>query len=246
VKESAIDKKKMDDAMRKEIVEYLLKGIREALDSSADPKRDREQIEEDGNLFGAFLGKIKQLFTRDEQEDADSLRDSILGEYKRNNPNIRKVNLTERKSIMREAIREKAFKLPLDNQKIDDEFILDRYVAQNFGDGIRFVSLGQKIFQNLRILHNIADTDIKNLFSIKNLNAGKLKVKLQSGKGGAFFVKPEEGKFLLKSINEEEYEVVKTILADLYMHYLTYDNSYINPIYGCYALYLSEGNEIEP
>eukprot|EP00826_Nyctotherus_ovalis_P045656 TRINITY_DN5075_c0_g1_i4.p1 TRINITY_DN5075_c0_g1~~TRINITY_DN5075_c0_g1_i4.p1 ORF type:complete len:377 (-),score=74.95 TRINITY_DN5075_c0_g1_i4:390-1520(-) len=39
---------------------------------------------------------------------------------------------------------------------------------------------------------------------------------------------------------------MRNILPDLYMHYLSYPSSFINPIYGCYELYLSETGEIEP
>ena len=119
-----------------------------------------------------------------------------------------------------------------------NEFIYeDVKIAENkeFNSGVKFVSLGPRVFQNLRNLHNVDEDDIMTLFSVGNLTSKKLKVKLQSGKGGAFFVFPETGKYLIKSINEEEYEVMKNILADLYMHYLTYPASFINPIYGCYA-----------
>ena len=74
----------------------------------------------------------------------------------------------------------------------------------------------------------------------------KLTVKLQSVKGGAFFIFPDNVNYLIKSINSQEYQVMKEILPDFYMHYLKYPSSFINPIYGCYALYLSESNEIEP
>ena len=108
------------------------------------------------------------------------------------------------------------------------------------------MSLGPRVFQNLRSLHSVDDNDITSLFSVSNLLKGKLSVKLQSGKGGAFFVFPENGSYIIKSINKEEYKVMKTILPDLYMHYLSYPSSFINPMYGCYALYLSERGEIEP
>ena len=130
-----------------------------------------------------------------------------------------------------------------------NEFLFDDERASRISDqsiGVKFVSLGPKVFQNLRNLHSIDENDIITLFSVSNLLQKKLKVKLQSGKGGAFFVFPENGRYLIKSINEEEYGVMKTILADLYMHYLSYPTSFINPIYGCYALYLSESGEIEP
>ncbi len=130
------------------------------------------------------------------------------------------------------------------------EFIFDdeRGRDSELGSGIRFVSLGPRVFQNLRSLHGVEENDLLGIFSVSNLLQKKLRVKLQSGKGGSFFVLPEngQGQYLIKSINAEEYEVTKTILGDLYMHFLNYPASFINAIYGCYALYLSETDEFEP
>lgn len=138
--------------------------------------------------------------------------------------------------------------MTVDASKLTNEFIFenDRSPRTSEIGGVKFVSLAPKIFQNLRSLHSVDENEIITLFSVGNLAQKMLNVKLQSGKGGAFFVLPKDGKYLIKSINEEEYEVMKTISADLYMHYLQYPSSFINPIYGCYALYLSESNEIEP
>ena len=139
--------------------------------------------------------------------------------------------------------------MPVDTNRMGNEFIFDdeRFLNDNeINSGIKFVSLGPRVFQNLRRLHSLDENDIINLFSVSNLLKGKLRVKLQSGKGGAFFLFPENGNYLIKSINSQEYQVMKEILPDFYMHYLKYPSSFINPIYGCYALYLSESNEIEP
>eukprot|EP00826_Nyctotherus_ovalis_P011048 TRINITY_DN12885_c0_g1_i13.p1 TRINITY_DN12885_c0_g1~~TRINITY_DN12885_c0_g1_i13.p1 ORF type:complete len:413 (+),score=134.98 TRINITY_DN12885_c0_g1_i13:1472-2710(+) len=130
-----------------------------------------------------------------------------------------------------------------------NEFLFDdenHYRDSEVNSGVKFVSLGPGVFQNLRSLHCVDENDLTNLFSVSNLLKEKLKVKLQSGKGGAFFVFPEEGAYLIKSINGQEYEVMKEILPELYIHFLKYPSSFINPIYGCYALYLSESGEIEP
>jgi hypothetical protein len=50
-------------------------------------------------------------------------------------------------------------------------------------------------------MHNVTDDDILSVFSVSNLLQNKLKVKLQSGKGGSFFIVPESGKFMIKSIS---------------------------------------------
>jgi len=141
------------------------------------------------------------------------------------------------------------FKLVVDQSRMGNEFLFDD--DSKFGDnevnsGVKFISLGPRVFQNLRSLHCVDENDLTNLFSVSNLLKKKLRVKLQSGKGGAFFVFPEEGSYLIKSINAQEYEVMKEILPELYMHFLRYPSSFINSIYGCYALYISESGEIEP
>ena len=247
--DSAIDKKKMDDAMRNEIVEYLLKGIRASFVAYTNAKHGEESSEEERGFMSSFFKRLYGFFCRhakDEEAEYESKKSLMLESLRENNSNLKRLNLIESHAIKKEAVREQTFNLSLDSQKIDNEFIYEHHDAPTFGSGIRFVSLGQKVFQNLRVLHDISDDDILSLFTRANLLQRKLKVKLQSGKGGAFFILPEKGKYLIKSINNAEYHVMKTILAELYMHYLTYKNSYINPIYGCYALYLSEGNEIEP
>jgi hypothetical protein len=130
-----------------------------------------------------------------------------------------------------------------------NEFLFDdenKFRDSEVNSGVKFISLGPRVFQNLRSLHCVDENDLTNLFSVSNLLKGKLRVKLQSGKGGAFFVFPEEGNYLIKSINAQEYEVMKEILPELYMHFLRYPSSFINSIYGCYALYISESDEIEP
>jgi len=112
-------------------------------------------------------------------------------------------------------------------------------------EGIRFISMAPKIFASLRQLHGIDEEEIAKLFDVKNLENRFLKVKLQSGKGGAFFVVPKKGRFMIKAINEEEYDVMAESLADYYTHFLKH-HSFITPIYGCYALYLSDYDEIKP
>eukprot|EP01022_Parablepharisma_sp_SALTPOND_P032083 TRINITY_DN827_c0_g1_i2.p1 TRINITY_DN827_c0_g1~~TRINITY_DN827_c0_g1_i2.p1 ORF type:complete len:1944 (+),score=85.16 TRINITY_DN827_c0_g1_i2:3283-9114(+) len=262
--DAAMNKKTMDDAMRNEIVEYLLKGIRRSIISYTNPKVGSESIEEEDE--GIFKRILKALFGRcirgfDDEDEFKEYRRTVPSNLAAGNGQTLKcVNLVEKRTIIREAKREvslaqyyalkqQVFKLSVDTNRMGNEFLFDDERASKIGElssGVKFVSLGPKVFQNLRNLHSVDENDIISLFSVSNLLQKKLRVKLQSGKGGAFFVFPEDGRYLIKSINEEEYGVTKTILPDLYMHYLSYPSSFINPIYGCYALYLSESNEIEP
>ncbi len=242
--DAGMNKKVMDDAMRNEIVEYLLKGIRRSIVSCSSAKKGLDDAEERAGCAKRFLKTICGCCVGGSDE---RVRTSSIAE----DPSIfKRVSLIERKCIVKEARREQVFRIPLDNRRMGNEFIFDDDSSSGGKDSgskdIKFVSLGPKVFQNLRSLHNVNENDIMSLFSVTNLVKNKLKVVLQSGKGGSFFVIPENGKYLIKSINEGEYRVMKTILADLYVHYLAYPASYIDPIYGCYALFLSEANEIEP
>jgi hypothetical protein len=227
LEDPGMNKKVMDDSLRNEIVEYLFKGIRRSMVSFSNYRQSACDTDD------SDLGTPKELLDSDLKEELSFIKDSSV---------LRKVGLIDKKEIIKEAKREQVFKIPLDNYRISNDDNTNEYQSR----AIKFISLGSKVFQNLRSLHNINDDDIMSLFSIKNLNDKKLEVILQSGKGGSFFIIPKNGQFLVKSIKKSEYNIMKTILAYLYIHYLTYPNSCINPIYGCYELHLSENDEIEP
>eukprot|EP00826_Nyctotherus_ovalis_P007745 TRINITY_DN11977_c0_g1_i4.p1 TRINITY_DN11977_c0_g1~~TRINITY_DN11977_c0_g1_i4.p1 ORF type:complete len:840 (+),score=250.74 TRINITY_DN11977_c0_g1_i4:109-2520(+) len=224
LEDPGMNKKIMDDSLRNEIVEYLFKGIRRSLISYSSYKQNILDTED------SDVGSASML-----------MKDSSV---------LRKVGLIDRKEILREAKREQILKIPLDNYRMamnTPHSFADEDTGE-FHDSrtIKFVSLGPKVFQNLRSLLNVNDDDIMSLFSIKNLNENKLQVVLQSGKGGSFFIVPNNGQFIVKSINKSEYSVMRTILGELYIHYLACPGSCVNPVYGCYALHLSENDEIEP
>ncbi len=247
--DSSLSKITVSEALREEIVEYLLKGIRKSVSmyiglGSAKDVGDDEEISCTSRLARFFCG----CCCKSEPEDLGEINtksvaggSSLIGQGAIN----RKVKLTNRGAIHREAKRELEMVMPTGEGQAKSEFVLADEASEE-ANGIRFVSLGPKIFENLRELHNIDSKEIVTLFSEENLQKKKLKVKLQSGKGGAFFVIPTKGSFLIKSINEEEYDVMSTILADYYIHYLTHPTSFITPFYGCYALYLSSTSDIKP
>ena len=135
--------------------------------------------------------------------------------------------------------------LPTKDRSSSCDFVFERQNSE-CAEGIKFLVLAPRIFRNLRQLHKITSSMITDIFSPKCLQENKLKIKLQSGKGGAFFVIPVKGNFLIKSINTEEYYVMQTIISDYYVHFVNSSSTYIAPIYGCYALKLFDNEEIEP
>jgi hypothetical protein len=209
----------MNDALREEIAEYLLKGMNKSVNA----------------ILRIDIVREKTTSLRIKND----LKESVLGQAA-----IQKVNLVSKAAIARAAKEELPMIIAAENQ-LSDIFVFEDERNED-DEGIRFVELGPKIFENLRKLHNVSAESITNLFSVRNLHAGRLKVKLQSGKGGAFFITPIEGNYLIKSITAEEYDVMGSILFDYYIHFANCPSTYINPIYGCYALRLSDTEEIEP
>ena len=107
--DAAMNKKTMDDAMRNEIVEYLLKGIRRSIISYTNPKAGGPIEEEGESIFKKILRALFGRWIRSLNNDDES------GEYRRNASSnivtgssviLRGVNLVEKKSIIREARRE--------------------------------------------------------------------------------------------------------------------------------------------
>ena len=98
----------------------------------------------------------------------------------------------------------------------------------------------------MRLMHNVGEHHLLEVFSISNLLQEKIQVKLQSGKGGAFFIIPDDRKFMIKSIAHKEFEIFKLLLADYYNFFLMNPTSFITPIYGLYSLKVTKYNAVEP
>lgn len=225
-------KENMNEALREEVAEYLLKGISKSLNAVHTLETVREIRDEEETTCCCCIGTgIKS---------ENTLKNSVLAETA-----MAKVNLFSRAAIARAAKEELPMVLPTRRDADDSRFLLEDEDNEDV-EGIRFVALGPRIFDNLRRLHNITTEQIASLFSVRNLREGKLKVKLQSGKGGAFFVVAVDGRFLIKSISSDEYDLMRSILPEYYAHFANCPSSYMSAMYGCYALQLADNEEIEP
>jgi hypothetical protein len=102
VEEGGMNKKTMDDAMRNEIVEYLLKGIRKSLISYVDLNGKEFPREEKGVLHKIFMLLFGSCFKED--ESADNLMRSVCSDLEAGNADMFKhVTLINKKAIVREA-----------------------------------------------------------------------------------------------------------------------------------------------
>lgn len=101
--DSPMNKNAVDDAMRREIVEYLMKGIRKSIISHLDTKSAPGVIiEEHEGILHTIFKSIISHFINDEHQTEDSSYSFVS-----QNPAIlSRVNLVERKLIIREAKRE--------------------------------------------------------------------------------------------------------------------------------------------
>ena len=104
-----MNKNSVDDAMRKEIVEYLLKGIRKSIISLMDEKSTGGVIleEHEGfikNIFKTILGKFIASLNYD--EDNQGQENAELSFVSGSGSVMNHVSLVEKRSINRESKRE--------------------------------------------------------------------------------------------------------------------------------------------
>jgi len=111
--DAAMNKKTMDDAMRNEIVEYLLKGIRQSILLYMNPRAGGHIEEESDGIFSiigkALFGKCLRLDDDIDDEKSNSdFRKSINSNLMASGYGdlLKHVNLIDKKSIIRESKRQ--------------------------------------------------------------------------------------------------------------------------------------------
>lgn len=111
---------------------------------------------------------------------------------------------------------------------------MDVIVSEAYkGKDVQITSIAPRIFENCRRINQVHISEVLSLFSISNLNDGKLIVRNQINN---FYIIPWAGNYFLSSISQIEYENLNKMLPDYYMYLLMNPNSFLMPIYGCYAL----------
>lgn len=117
--------------------------------------------------------------------------------------------------------------------KFDDELVQS---SGNFE--VKFTEYAPKVFANFRLHENLSEEDmISSLLPMKN----KSSIKQSQGKSGNFFLTTEDNKYILKTINQDELNLIRSEMLDkLDKHLSRYPNSLICRIYGLYKMCFSE------
>ena len=136
-----------------------------------------------------------------------------------------------------------SYLFPVDNLGVYEE--MNRFIyEQNNYDGIikcRFYDYAPKIFYNLRTLYGITNDDylkslgpenfLCNLIITKNKS---LKEICSSGKSGSFFYFSYDGKYLMKTIPENEFLKFKEMLQDYYTYMYENPKTLLQRFFGLY------------
>ena len=136
-----------------------------------------------------------------------------------------------------------SYLFPVDNLGVYEE--MNRFIyEQNNYDGIikcKFYDYAPKIFYNLRTLYGITNDDylkslgpenfLCNLIITKNKS---LKEICSSGKSGSFFYFSYDGKYLMKTIPENEFLKFKEMLQDYYTYMHDNPKTLLQRFFGLY------------
>ena len=107
-----------------------------------------------------------------------------------------------------------------------------------------FVELAPDVFSIIRKINSLHEKTLKLIFSQENLE--KLHVRVSSAKGGQFYIFPEQGGLILKSITNHSYKALQDLLPKYFKHILMNPTTLITPILGAYMMKLNRDGIIIP
>ena len=184
-----------------------------------EPLLDNEKIEE--KRISLFISKIYTSVSIAIEKSFSYENEEIIVSERLNNEE-------ESYTISKEMIMKNNYLLK------NDKFISE---SENFQ--ILFNEYAPKLFYLLRKIDNINIREMRNsLTPEKNIEL----IKKSQGRSGNFFLNSYDKKFILKTINEKEVEIIKDkFLYNLYNHFLDNPDSYIGRIYGLYQITVHTG-----
>eukprot|EP00906_Rhabdomonas_costata_P018304 RCo026723 len=92
--------------------------------------------------------------------------------------------------------------------------------------------------RHLRQLHGIEDAEYIDSWT---LPWEMIQPTTGAGRSGSLFLKSRDGRFLLKSVPENEFSTLQEIFPGYYNHLVQYENSLLTPIFGALVLNSLEG-----
>jgi hypothetical protein len=104
-------------------------------------------------------------------------------------------------------------------------------------EDISVKELAPKIFSIIRNREDITNDNIKNSLSPELNRDMVFKAGEGQGKSGSFFFFSHDRKFIIKTMNEDEYKTFQRIFRKYYEHIHNHPNSLIARIYGIFTVY---------
>ena len=119
------------------------------------------------------------------------------------------------------------------------ELIKDPMVNSRENFSIKCIEYAPKIFSYLRESDDVPEEMVIKSMLPKN---NKIGIKETEGKGGSFFVNTDDSEFILKTITQNEFNVMLSLLQNKMVHYYKNNkNSIICRIYGVYKISIQTG-----
>lgn len=127
------------------------------------------------------------------------------------------------------------FKL-LEEESSNDDFLI-------INEDIEIKEIAPKVFAAIRVSDGITNEMIRESLSPENNREMVFKAGEGQGKSGSFFFFSHDRKFIIKTMNTEEFNTFHKIFERYFEHVQKYKNSLITRIYGIYTV---KKEKIEP
>ena len=123
------------------------------------------------------------------------------------------------------------------HNKIEMQSIAPKYFVK-----CKFKDFAPNVFQEIRKFFGIQNEDYLNSIGVNNFESAffkKYKVlngEKSSGKSGSFFFNTEDGKYMIKTIPKEEFDLLKNILPNYYRYIVEHQKTLLPRFFGLHQI----------